>query len=137
MRYESFAAAEVARLDELRLACLGARIDADLALGRHEGVLGELAALVAEHPLRESFRVQLVHALELSGRRAEALAAARAARRELAEDLGLAPSPALLALLDGAQEEPALPARREVVCVAADVRVGGRGQPLIRRCSRT
>ena len=130
LRYESFAGAEVARLDELRLACLGARIDADLALGRHEGVLGELAALVAEHPLRESFRVQLVHALELSGRRAEALAAARAARRELAEDLGLAPSPALLALLDGAQEEQALPARREVVCVAADVRVGGGGQPL-------
>ena len=130
LRYESFAAAEVARLDELRLACLGARIEADLALGRHESVLGELAALVAEHPLRESLRLQLVRALELGGRRAEALAAARVARRELADDLGLAPSPALAALLDGAQEEPALPARREVVCVAADVRFGDGSEPL-------
>ena len=78
VRYESFAVGEVARLEEMRLACLGARIEADLALGRHEQVLGELAALVAEHPLRESLRLQLVRALESSGRRAEALEAARA-----------------------------------------------------------
>ena len=122
LRYESFAVGEVARLEEMRLACLGARVEADLALGRHEQVLGELAALVAEHPLRESLRLQLVRALESSGRRAEALEAARGARRALADDLGLPPSPELVALLDGAEREQALPARRQVVCVAADVR---------------
>ena len=79
MRYESYAAAEIARLDERRLACLGGRIDAQLSLGRSERVLDELAALVVEHPLRESFRLQLVRALRDSGRGAEALAAYRGA----------------------------------------------------------
>ena len=122
LRYESFAVGEVARLEEMRLTCLGNRLEADLALGRHEQVLGELTALVVEHPLRESLRLQLVRALETSGRRAEALQAARGAQRALAEDLGLAPSPELVALLDGVEREQALPARRQVVCVAADVR---------------
>src|SRR6185503_13793719 len=75
-----------------------------------------------EHPLRESLRLQLVRALESSGRRAEALEAARAARRALAEDLGLEPSPQLRALLDGVEREQGAPARRQVVCVAVDVR---------------
>ena len=83
MRYESYAAAEIARLDERRLACLGGRIDAQLALGRSERVLDELAALVVEHPLRESFRLQLVRALRDSGRGAEALAAYRGAPGDL------------------------------------------------------
>jgi DNA-binding SARP family transcriptional activator len=122
LRYESFAVGEVARLEEMRVACLEARLEADLALGRHEQVLGELAALVAEHPLRESLRLQLVRALESSGRRAEALEAARGARRALADELGLAPSPQLAALLGGVEREQVLPARRQVVCVAADVR---------------
>ena len=130
LRYESFAVGEVARLEEMRLACLGARLEADLALGRHEQVLGELTALVAEHPLRESLRLQLVRALESSGRRAEALEAARGARRALADDLGLAPSPELVALLDGVEREQALPARRQVVCVAADVRCAESVGPL-------
>ena len=122
VRYESFAVGEVARLEEMRLTCLGARIEADLVLGRHEQVLGQLTALVAEHPLRESLRLQLVRALESSGRRAEALEAARAARRALADELGLEPTPGLAGLLDGVEGEHALPARRQVVCVAADVR---------------
>jgi DNA-binding SARP family transcriptional activator/tetratricopeptide (TPR) repeat protein len=122
LRYESFAVGEVARLEEMRFACLGARLEADLALGRHEQVVAELTALVAEHPLRESLRLQLVRALESSGRRSEALEAARDARRALADDVGLAPSPELVALLDGVERAPALPARRQVVCVAADVR---------------
>jgi DNA-binding SARP family transcriptional activator len=131
LRYESFAGAEVARLEEMRLACLGARLEADLALGRHEQVLGELTALVAEHPLRESFRLQLVRALESGGRRAEALQAARAARRALADDLGLPLSPELAAVLDGVErEQQALPARRQVVCVAADVRCSEGAGPL-------
>ena len=95
LRDESFAAAEVARLDELRLAGLGARIEADLALGRHERVLSELAALVAEHPLREAPRLQQIRALQGSGRPARG--ARRRARRGRAD---LWPSPAL-ALLDG------------------------------------
>jgi DNA-binding SARP family transcriptional activator/tetratricopeptide (TPR) repeat protein len=122
LRYESFAVGAVARLEEMRLACLECRLEADLALGRHEDVLGELAALVAEHPLREPLRLQLVRALESSGRRAEALEAARGARRALADELGLAPSPQLVALLGGVERERPLPARRQVVCVAADVR---------------
>jgi DNA-binding SARP family transcriptional activator len=122
LRYESFAVGEVARLEEMRQACLESRLEADLALGRHERVLGELTALVAEYPLREPLRLQLVRALESSGRRAEALEAARGARRALADDLGLAPSPQLAALLGAAEREQLLPARRQVVCVAADVR---------------
>jgi DNA-binding SARP family transcriptional activator len=130
LRYESFAVGEAARLEEMRVACLGARLEADLALGRHEQVLGELTALVAEHPLRESLRLQLVRALESSGRRAEALEAARGARRALADDLGLAPSPELVVLLEGVEREQALPARRQVVCVAADVRCAESVGPL-------
>ena len=61
-------------------------------------------------------------ALNSSGRRAEALEAARAARKALADELGLAPSAELAGVLDGVEGEQALPARREVVCVAADVR---------------
>ena len=61
--YSHFAQAEIARLEELRLATLESRIDADLAAGRHAALVGELDALVAEHPLRERLRGQLMHAL--------------------------------------------------------------------------
>jgi DNA-binding SARP family transcriptional activator len=137
LRYESFAVGEVARLEEMRFACLGARLEADLALGRHEQVVAELTALVAEHPLRESLRLQLVRALESSGRRSEALEAARGARRALADDLGLAASPELVALLDGVERAPALPARRQVVCVAATCAAPMASGRSTRRCSRT
>jgi DNA-binding SARP family transcriptional activator len=92
LAYERFAQAEVARLEELRLAALDQRIDADLAAGRHAELVGELEALVAEHPLRERLRCQLMLALYRSSRQAEALAAYRAARHELSEGLGLEPS---------------------------------------------
>jgi DNA-binding SARP family transcriptional activator len=71
--YEAFAQQEIARLDELRLVALEQRIDADLALGRHAQVVGELEALVREHPLRERIRAQLMLALYRCGRQAEAL----------------------------------------------------------------
>ena len=71
------------------------RIDADLALGRHDDLVGELEALVVEHPLRERLRGQLMLALYRSGRQAEALEAYREARRALVEELGIEPSPAL------------------------------------------
>jgi DNA-binding SARP family transcriptional activator len=58
--YEPFAQAAIARLDEIRLAALELRIDADLALGRHTRLIAELEALVAEHPLRERLRGYLM-----------------------------------------------------------------------------
>ena len=61
--YESFAQTAIARLEELRLAALERRIEADLALGRHADVVGELKELVSAHPLREGFRAQLMLAL--------------------------------------------------------------------------
>ncbi len=90
--YEAFAQAEIARLEELRVAALEERIEADLALGRHAGLVGELEALVTEHPLRERLRAQLMLALYRSGRQAEALAAYQSARLALVEELGLEPS---------------------------------------------
>ena len=71
--YEPFAQTEIARLDELRLTALEERIEADLALGRHAELVGELEALVARHPLRERLRGQLMLALYRSDRQAEAL----------------------------------------------------------------
>jgi predicted ATPase/DNA-binding SARP family transcriptional activator len=93
--FESFAQAEIGRLEELRLALLEDRIDADLACGRHTELVGELETLVAEHPLRERLRRALVLALYRGGRQADALEAYRAARAVLNEELGLEPTPAL------------------------------------------
>jgi DNA-binding SARP family transcriptional activator len=89
---EPFAAIEGGRLDELRQACLEDRIDADLALGAHAELVGELEALVARHPLRERLRRQLMLALYRSGRQAEALAGYRRLRRLLSTEFGLEPS---------------------------------------------
>jgi predicted ATPase/DNA-binding SARP family transcriptional activator len=93
--YEPFAETEAARLEELRLRALEERLDADLALGRHADVVGELERLVAEQPLRERPRRQLMLALYQSGRQAEALQAYQDGRRLLAEEIGLEPGPAL------------------------------------------
>jgi DNA-binding SARP family transcriptional activator len=92
LAYERFAQVDIARLEEMRLAVLEQRIDADLALGRHGELVGELEMLVARYPLRERLRCQLMLALYRSARQAEALEAYRAARRELQEELGLDPS---------------------------------------------
>ncbi len=92
LAYEPFAQAEIARLEELRLAALDQRMAADLAAGRHAELVGELEALVVQYPLRERLRCQLMLALYRSGRQAEALDVYRAARRELSEGLGLEPS---------------------------------------------
>ena len=91
LAYEPFAQAEIARLEELRLACLEARIDEDLAHGRDAALVAELEALVSEHPLRERLRAQLMLALYRSGRQAEALAAYQQARAALVEELGIEP----------------------------------------------
>ena len=90
--YESFAQAAIARLEEIRLAAVELRIEADLALGRHDELVAELESLVAEHPLRERLRGQLMTALYRSGRQAEALDAYQDARRALVDELGIEPS---------------------------------------------
>jgi DNA-binding SARP family transcriptional activator len=91
---EPFARVEAGRLQDLRLAALEERIEADLALGRHADLVGELETLIAEHPQRERLRGQLMLALYRSGRQAEALAAYRNARAAL-DELGLEPGVAL------------------------------------------
>ncbi len=82
---------EVERLEQLRLAAELDRIDYELALGRHEPLVGELERLVAEHPLDERLRGQLILALYRCGRQADALAAYRDTRAVLVEQLGIEP----------------------------------------------
>ena len=94
-RYEPWAEIEAARLDELRLATVEERIDAELEPGRDAALVGELEALVAEHPLRERLRGQLMLALYRSGRQAEALETYQSLRRALVDELGIEPGPAL------------------------------------------
>lgn len=84
-----------ARLEERRAVAFEDRVEADLALGRHDVLVGELSAQVGRHPLRERLRAQLALALYRSGRQAEALRAIDDARRTLVEELGVDPGPAL------------------------------------------
>src|SRR5262245_17442735 len=95
LAYEPFAHVEVARLEELRTAAREELIDAELELGHHKQLVGELETLVAANPLRERLRAQLMLALYRSGRQAEALDAYRSARETLVEELGIEPSPEL------------------------------------------
>ncbi len=88
---EPFAAAEIRRLDELRLHALELAIDADLADGKHGEVIGELEALIEAHPLRERLHAQRMLALYRCGRQAEALAAYHTARATLVEQVGIEP----------------------------------------------
>jgi YVTN family beta-propeller protein len=92
LTYEAFAQRPIVELEELHLGAMEERAEADLALGRHEQLIGELRALVDENPLRERLRGQLMLALYRCGREAEALEIYQAFRRGLAEELGLDPS---------------------------------------------
>jgi DNA-binding NarL/FixJ family response regulator len=80
-----------ARLEEHRLEALELRIGADLELGRHGALVGELAGLCAEHPLRERLWAQRILALYRSGRQADALRAYQEVRTILTEELGIEP----------------------------------------------
>jgi DNA-binding SARP family transcriptional activator len=93
--YEPWAQADIALLEELRLAAIEARVEADLQLGRHSELIGELQSLVREHPTRERLVSELMLALYRAGRQAEALAAYREATGRLMHELGLEPSPEL------------------------------------------
>jgi predicted ATPase len=86
---------ERAGLDELRLGTLELHVEAELALGGHDAVVGELEALIGRHPFRERLRAHLMVALYRAGRQADALEAYQSARRALADELGIEPSPAL------------------------------------------
>jgi len=94
-RFEPFAQADIARLEELQAGVVEDRIEADLALGRHAHVVSELEALVAADPLRERLHQQLMIALYRCKRQADALAAYQNARRALADELGIEPCQAL------------------------------------------
>ncbi len=109
LELESVGRHEIEQLEELRLTALMDRIDCDLALGRHEQLIGELNRLVGELPLRERLRAQQMLALYRAGRQAEALDAYQQARDLLVEELGIDPSPALQRLQKGIlAQDPAL-----------------------------
>jgi DNA-binding SARP family transcriptional activator/WD40 repeat protein len=125
---------EIARLNELRVAAIAARVDADLETGLDRELLGELDSLAAEHPLHEGFCAQQMLALYRAGRHAEALRAFERTRRYLAEEMGLNPSPELQAL-EGRilnHDETLLLPRRPTVRTAAvlvsDLDAGELGQ---------
>jgi DNA-binding SARP family transcriptional activator/pimeloyl-ACP methyl ester carboxylesterase len=112
--FEDFLQADIARLEELRLAALEDRIDADLALGRHADLPAEVESLVVRHPLRERLRAQLMLALYRSGRQAEALEVYRDARRALTGELGIEPGRELQELQHAIlRHDPALDRRGE------------------------
>ncbi|MGZ4315922.1 MAG: BTAD domain-containing putative transcriptional regulator [Gaiellaceae bacterium] len=87
--------AEWAGLEELRAGTVELRIEAELALGRHDALVGELEELIAQQPFRERPRAQLMLALFRAGRQADALGVYQDARRTFGEELGIEPTPAL------------------------------------------
>ena len=95
---QSFAQAEIARLEALRLQAVEDRLDVDIALGRHAEATVLLDALVARHPLRERFWGQLMLAHYRAGRQADALQAYQRAREVLVDELGIEPGPELQSL---------------------------------------
>jgi DNA-binding SARP family transcriptional activator len=98
LAYESFAQTAIERLEEIRLAALEQRIEADLALGRHRELVGELEQLASEQPTRERFPAQLMLALYRSGRQPEALDVYRRTRETLMRQFGIEPTPRLRTL---------------------------------------
>ena len=138
LAYESFAQVPIDRLEEIRLAALEQRIEADLMLGRHSELIGELEELVARNPLHERFTRQLMLALYRSGRQAAALDAYRRTRAALVEQFGIEPGPTLHELeravltqdrsLDAAPvavDLTAAPERAVLVVASDDARLDG------------
>jgi Bacterial transcriptional activator domain/AAA ATPase domain len=108
---EPFAGAEIRRLEELHLRAIELGIDAELAAGRHDDLLGRLEALLAEHPLHQRFHAQRMLALYRAGRQSEAVEGYRAAHRALVE-IGVEPGPELRRLQEQIlARDPALDAR--------------------------
>jgi DNA-binding SARP family transcriptional activator len=150
---QPFAHTEILRLEELRLAAKELRLEADLALGGHTELVGEIELLVREHPLRERLRAALMRALYGAGRQAEALRVYRDTRSMLVEELGIEPSPALheleqailrqdaaLGPTDGAAGSFVSPRQRAILVLAGDERrlddLIAIAEPLARRPAR-
>lgn len=137
---EPFAVAAAHRLEEERLVALEERAQARLDLGEHAQVLGELGELAARHPLRERLRGLHMRALHRSGRQSEALEGYAALRRRLADELGLDPSPELVALhravLEHAPDEPPPPAPPRTNLPAALADLVGREAAVESVCAR-
>jgi predicted ATPase/DNA-binding SARP family transcriptional activator len=125
--------AEASQLEERRLRAIEIVHDAELALGRHDELVPELERLIAAEPYRERFRIQHALALYRAGRQADALAACRAARELLVEELGIDPSPELREL-EGQilRHDPSL-APPEAPVAAAPVRLPTPPTPLVGR----
>jgi DNA-binding SARP family transcriptional activator len=131
LAYASYGEVEVARLEELRLTLVEEHAEAQLAVGRHAELVADLEKLVAEHPLRERLRGQLLLALYRSGRQADALEVYRAGRALLVAELGIEPSPLLQRLHASIlrQEQPpetagTSPAREHFEAVADELLAG-------------
>src|SRR5437763_8432373 len=138
---ESHGREQIAQLEELRLTALMERIDCDLALGRHEEVLGELQVLVGEHPLRERLRAQLMLALYRADRQADALEVYQQARHDLIDELGIEPSESLQRLQQAIlRHDPALEAPAGIAAAngaaPAAVMVEGGAVPALARPRR-
>ena len=145
-RYDSFAQAAIGRLEELRVHALELRIQAQLDLGRHARVIGELEELVEVHPFRERLRGQLMLALYRDGRQSEALDFFRRTRDELLAELGIEPGRMLQQLQQGilrqdaSLEAPVTPPERSMLVAPQDERrfaeLVGLAEPLARRPPR-
>ena len=119
----AFARSESARLEELRIVVLEDRIEAELALGHHAPLVGELEALVREHPLRERLRAQLMLTLYRCGRQPEALAVYRDTRSILTDTLGIEPGNMLRGLESAIlRQDPSLDLPQEHVGPSAPTR---------------
>jgi DNA-binding SARP family transcriptional activator/tetratricopeptide (TPR) repeat protein len=108
---------EVPRLAELRMRTVESRVEMDLRLGRHAGLVAELRRVVSAEPLREGLHGQLMLALYRCGRQAEALQVFRAIDRRLRGELGIAPGPEL--------------SRLHQRILTADPSLDGRGTPVV------
>ena len=109
---QEFVDVAIARLDELRLGAIEDRIECDLRAGHHRELVVELEALVADHPLRERLRGQLMLALARSGRQADALEVFHKTRRVLDDELGIDPSRELMSVYEvllRQEDEPPAP----------------------------
>ena len=118
--YDDFARDYATRLEDLRLAAIEDRVDADLRAGRHRDVIGELEQLTVRHPHRERFVAQQMIALYRSGRQAEALRAFERYRHTIGDELGIEPSPELRrveeqVLLHDSHLAPASPSQPDLV----------------------
>jgi DNA-binding SARP family transcriptional activator/ABC-type transport system substrate-binding protein/streptogramin lyase len=115
LAYEDFARAEIERLEELRLVATEERVEAELAVGRHQMLVSELERLVQTHVLRERLRGQLMLALYRSGRHAEALRVYSETRKQLVAELGIEPSHELRDLEQAIlRQDPALEVHRDL-----------------------